>query len=226
MQTRNRDHHQAPARKDSAADSGENDLPRRSSRFAASRRKDPGARSMVSAGRVARTRPERRQNSHPRRSRHGDFLERQHGRTQGRHADALQHRVQHRAGRANVHARPQRHPPRRPPVLPFLRLHGDAVAARGARRRRRVPPQPPRSRGRQRTRPRLSRHVPARHAHVPAGVHAALLAGRLRQPAIRGRRRRKASRARRGRVRGPLRHPPARRLRRHGMFARGRRQHA
>jgi acyl-[acyl-carrier-protein]-phospholipid O-acyltransferase/long-chain-fatty-acid--[acyl-carrier-protein] ligase len=111
-------------------------------------------------------------------------------------------------------------------VLPLFRLYGHAVAARGARRRRRIPPKPPRSRGRQRTRSRLSRHVPARDAHVLTSIHAALLAGRLRQPAIRGRRRRKTSGASRGRLRGPLRHPPARRLWRYRVFARGRRQHA
>ena len=63
-----------------------------------------------------------------------DFFERQHGRAQGRDADALQHRVEHRADGPDVHVRQQGQSARRAAVLPFVRIHGHALAAGGARR--------------------------------------------------------------------------------------------
>ena len=72
----------------------------------------------------------------------------------------------------------------------------------------------------QRDRPGLPRDVPDVHADIPASLRAPMLCRRFRQLAICGRRRGKTSRTPGPRFRGPLRHPPAGRLRRHRMLAR------
>ncbi len=56
-------------------------------------------------GRRARTDPRRRKEQGARRSRHHHFFQRQHGRAQGRDADALQHRFEHRTDGSDVHVR-------------------------------------------------------------------------------------------------------------------------
>ena len=72
-------------------------------------------------------------------------------------------------------------------VLPFFHSFGFTVtlwlpAVLGVSRG--LSSEPARSHRDQRTRARLSRDVPDGHADVLAGVHAALLARRFRQPAI------------------------------------------
>ena len=87
-------------------------------------------------------------------------------------------------------------------------------------------PNPARSEGHWPPRQPLRADLPARHADVPAALHARLLGGRFRQPARRDGGRRETARAAGHGVRGAVRHPPARRLRLHGVLARCGREHA
>ena len=183
VQARNGHHHEGAARAHSAESPRQDDPARRGGRRLAPRRKNRRAAALVPSGRVARARAER-QASRTRRSRHHNFFERQHRRAQRRDAVALQHRVQHRADGPDVHVRQQRQPARRAAVLPFLRLHGHAVAARSSRRGVVYHPSPLDLTAIGELVRDYQRDIPARDADVSASVHAALLARGFRQPAI------------------------------------------
>src|SRR5579863_474180 len=141
MQTRNGDHDEAAAGEDSARSPGQGDPSRGSGCFTNDWREADGAAAVVSAGLVAGA-PAGRPDALTRRSGDCDFLERQHGRAEGRDADALQHRVKYRAGGADVHAGPHGLPARGASLFPLLRIHGDAVDARCAGCRSGLPPEP------------------------------------------------------------------------------------
>ena len=80
---------------------------------------------------------------------------------------------------AGFHARRTRQDSRHPAVLSLLRIHGRALAARGAWRRRRLPSQSARCAGDRRAGREVQSHVPRRHADIPAGLHAPLHAREL-----------------------------------------------
>ncbi len=124
---------------------------------------------------------------------HGHLLQRQHRRSQGRHAHALQHHVQHQQvsqvfmldGRDKILG-----------ILPFFHSFGfmaalwmPAVNGVGVV----YHPNPLDAQGHRRTGREVQRNLPHRHANISASLHAALFAGELRQPAIRAGRRGKAA---------------------------------
>ena len=83
------------------------------------------------------------------------------------------------------HAERRRPRARRSALFPFLRIHHDAVDARRARRGRHLSSESAGPRGRQRNRAQVQDYLPPRHAHLFAGVPAALFARGFRQRAIR-----------------------------------------
>ena len=170
------DHYEAVARAHSAEGARENNFIGRSGGFTAVRRKDSSAAALVPAGILARADSEPRETEDARRSRYRDFFEREHRRTEGRDADALQHRVEHRADGADVRVGAQGRAARRAAVFSFFRIHCDALAAGGARLRRCVSSESARPDRRKRTGARLSRDVPAGDSDISAGVPSPLLA--------------------------------------------------
>ena len=95
MQSTNRHHHQAAARKTSAASPWKTSPAGRNRRSPAPKRKNRGLIAVVPARPAARTRSRLRKIAISRRSRHNYFFQRQHRRTQRRDAHSLQHHVQH-----------------------------------------------------------------------------------------------------------------------------------
>ena len=84
-------------------------------------------------------------------------------------------------------------------ILPFFHSFGFMAALWMPAvewRRRRLSSQSARHEGDRRTGRQVQSHIPHRHADISAGLHAALLAGKFRQPAICSGRRGKAARAR------------------------------
>ena len=105
MQNRDSDHHEIVAREASRASARKNNLVGRGGGFAIAGRKAHRAACSGSCRVDVGACSGGRQKANARRSRHCNFLQRKHRRTERRDADALQHRVQHRAIRPDVHAR-------------------------------------------------------------------------------------------------------------------------
>ena len=129
----------------------------------------------------------------------------------------------------DVHVRRQRLPPRRSAILPFVWLHRHAVASRRAWDRCGSIISSPLDMGRHRRTPCATTRLRSSCSRRPLfckRTRAAARPGGFWQPAIRCRWRGEIARTARACFRRPLWTSPARRLRRHRMLARRRRQHA
>ncbi len=113
------------------------------------------------------------------------FFERKHGRSQGRDADALQHRVEHRAVGSNIHAGAAGLHAGSVAIFSFVWIYGDAVFACGAGGGSCVPSESAGPGCGWGTGTRIPGDVSAFHSDFLAGVFEALLAGGFWQRAIR-----------------------------------------
>ena len=213
----------------------------RQSKFRQFRRHDLPGRNQKATYTAAKTRccvesvcfarlmaqPSLSQESAAQRARHGDFLQRQHRRTQGRHAVALEYHLEHR-----------RHPPGDPvqtgdkimgvsAVVSFLWIYRHALAARCSPGFGAVyHPNPTDAKTIGETDSEISRYPADQHADFFCRVSTPLHQRRVRLAALLDRRRRETTRADRQELRGEIRLDDFGRLRLHRAVAGRGRQYA
>ena len=158
----------------------------------------------LAARALARMAP--RQKSKTRRSRHGDFFQRQHGCSQGNHAVSSQHRLEHRRHRASdsIHARGSHHG--RTAAVSLVWLHGHALAAAARRLWRGLPSESHRRENNRRDHKKIPSDTAHQHADVLCRLYAPLQRRGVRFVALRHRRRGKTPGTHRQRLQGKVRH--------------------